>query len=252
MYIEGRNAVIEALRAGAEINKVFVAKGEKDSALGYVASLAKSSGVPVVAADRRKLDEMCPGGAHQGAVAQMSATKYATTDDILAIAKRRGESPLIVLCDGISDPRNLGAIVRTCEAAGAHGVIVPRRRSAPLSQAVARASAGAVEYIPVARVPNLCAAIDTLKARGAWVYGADMGGSPYHAQKLKGPVALVIGAEGRGLGRLVKERCDALLSLPMRGRVASLNASVAAGILMYEIAKQQAGGKESGGVSRDP
>ena len=238
-HIAGRNAVAEALKSGRAADTLFVAAGETGGPLGALIALAKSQGVVVKDVKREKLTQLCGNGYHQGVVLLAAAHAYAELDDILARADERGEPLFVILCDEIEDPHNLGAILRTAEAAGAHGVVVPRRRSAPLTQAVARASAGAVEYIPLARVPNLCAAIDTLKARGVWVYGADMEGEPYYAQKLEGPIALVIGSEGRGLGRLVKERCDALLSLPMRGRMTSLNASVAAGILLYEIARQR-------------
>jgi len=236
-YIAGRNAVAEALKSGRAADTLFVAEG--DAALGALIALAKSRGIVVKDVKREKLTQLCGSGYHQGVVLLAAAHAYAELEDIFARAEEKGEPLFVIICDEIEDPHNLGAILRTAEAAGAHGVIVPRRRSAPLSQAVAKASAGAVEYIPVARVPNLCAAIETLKARGVWVYGADMNGALYHTQKLTGPIALVIGSEGRGLGRLVKERCDALLSLPMWGRMTSLNASVAAGILLYEIARQR-------------
>lgn len=243
-YIAGRGAVAEALKSGRAADTLFVAEGEAGGALGACIAMAKARGVVVKIAKREKLTQLCGSGHHQGVVLLAAAHAYAELDDIFARAEEKGEPLFALLCDEIEDPHNLGALLRTAEAAGAHGVIVPRRRSAPLSQAVAKASAGAVEYIPVARVPNLCAAIDTLKARGVWVYGAHMEGALYYTTPLNGPIALVVGSEGRGLGRLVKEHCDALLSLPMRGRMTSLNASVAAGILMYEIARcrsQEAG-----------
>jgi len=237
-YISGRNAVAEALKSGRAADTLFVAESE-GGGLGALIALAKARGVVVKDVRREKLAQLCGDAHHQGAVLLAAAHAYAELDDIFAAAEARDEPLFAVLCDEIEDPHNLGAILRTAEAAGAHGVVVPRRRSAPLSQAVAKASAGAVEYIPVARVANISAAIDTLKARGVWVYGAHMEGSLYHTQRLDGPVALVIGSEGKGLGRLVRERCDALLSLPMHGHMTSLNASVAAGILLYEIAKQR-------------
>jgi len=236
--IAGRNAVAEALRSGRLADTLFVAReGSSGGSLGAVIALAKSQGVVVKDVKREKLEQLSGTSHHQGVVLTAAAQAYAELEDILDIAKAKNEPPFLVLCDEIEDPHNLGAILRTAEAAGAHGVVVPRRRSAPLSQTVARASAGAVAHIPVARVVNLCAAMETLKAQGVWIYGADMAGEPYDARPVTGAVALVIGSEGRGLGRLVKKRCDALLSLPMRGKVGSLNASVAAGILLYEMMK---------------
>ena len=239
-YIAGRNAVTEALKSGRPADTLFVAReSSAGGSLGTIISLARAQGVVVKEAKKEKLEQLCGTGHHQGVVLAAAAHAYAELEDVLAAAQTKGEAPFVIVCDEIEDPHNLGAILRTAEAAGAHGVVVPRRRSAPLSQTVARASAGAVEYIPVARVSNICAAMETLKARGLWVYGADMQGEPYDAKPITGGVALVIGSEGKGLGRLVKEHCDALLSLPMRGKVGSLNASVAAGILMYEIAKHR-------------
>lgn len=233
----GRNAVLEALKSERPADALYIAKGEHGGSVGAILALARERGVVVKEADRRKLDQLSGGGNHQGVALLAAARAYAELEDLFALAKSRGEEPFFLLCDEIEDPHNLGAMLRTAEAAGAHGAIVPRRRSAPLSQAVAKASAGAVEYIPVARVANLCAAIEELKARGVWVYGADTRGEPYDAKPLTGALALVIGSEGRGLGRLVRERCDGLLALPMKGKIGSLNASVAAGILMYEIAR---------------
>jgi len=236
--LAGRNAVSEALKSGRPADTLFVAReGASGGSLGAIIALAKAQGVVVKDAKREKLEQLCGTSHHQGVVLTAAAHAYAELEDILEAANAKGEAPFLVLCDEIGDPHNLGAILRTAEAAGVHGVVVPRRRSAPLSQTVARVSAGAIEYIPVARVANLCAAMVSLKEKGLWIYGADMAGEPYDARPVTGGAALVIGAEGRGLGRLVKERCDALLALPMRGKVGSLNASVAAGILMYEIAK---------------
>ncbi|MDR2525486.1 MAG: 23S rRNA (guanosine(2251)-2'-O)-methyltransferase RlmB [Oscillospiraceae bacterium] len=240
--IYGRNAVREALKSDRTVDTLFVARiaettPVENGSLGAVVRLAREKGAVIKDVDRRKLDAMCDGANHQGVVLLAAAHAYAALEDIFATAEQRGEAPFLLLCDEIEDPHNLGALIRTAEAAGAHGVVVPRRRSAPLSFAVAKASAGAVEYLPVARVTNLCATIDALKSRGIWVYGADMQGEPYDAKPLRGAIALVIGSEGKGLGRLVRERCDGLLSLPMRGAIDSLNASVAAGILLYEIAR---------------
>lgn len=238
--IEGRNAVIEALRAGRAIDKIFIAKGDVDSTLGHIASKARSAGIVVVEADRRKLDYMSQTHAHQGVVALAAVREYCTVDDIFALAEERGEKPFIIVCDEISDPHNLGAIIRTAECAGAHGVIIPKRRSAGLTAIVDKASAGAAEHMTIARVANIPAAIKELKARGVWVYGtAANGQSDLWHTEFDGAVALVIGSEGDGMGRLVSESCDFIISLPMRGQVSSLNASTAAAITMYEVLKQR-------------
>lgn len=238
--IEGRNAVTEALRSGRAINKVFVANGETDRSLGRLAAMAKDAGAVVVRIDRRKLNEMSPTGAHQGIIASVAAHEYATVDDILAVAEERGEAPLLVICDELSDPHNLGAILRTAECAGAHGVIIPKRRSVGLTAVVAKASAGAVEYMKVARVSNLSAAIRDLKQRGVWIYGtAAEGASALHKTDLTGPAAIVIGNEGDGMSRIVAEQCDFKVSIPMKGHISSLNASAAAAILLYEALRQR-------------
>ena len=238
--IEGRNAVTEALRAGRAIDKIYIAKGEVDKTLGHIASKARDLGVVVVEADRRKLDAMSVTHAHQGVVALAAVRDYCTVEDILAIAEQAGEPPLILLCDEISDPHNLGAILRTAECVGAHGVIIPKRRSAGLTSIVDKTSAGAAEHVAVARVPNLPAAIRTLKERGLWVYGtAAEGTQSLWDTDFTGPVCLVIGSEGDGMGRLVTEQCDFLVRIPMRGKVNSLNASAAAGVLMYEVLRQR-------------
>ena len=238
--IEGRNAVTEALRSGRAVNKVYLADGDTDKALGRLAAMARDAGAVVVRIDRRKLNEMSPTGAHQGIIASVAAHEYATLDDILALAEKRGQPPLIVLCDELSDPHNLGAIIRTAECAGAHGVIIPKRRSVGLTAVVGKASAGALEYLPVARVSNISAAIRELKQRGVWVYGtaADADTDLYHAD-LKGPAAIVIGNEGAGMSRLVAESCDLRVSIPMKGQISSLNASAAAAILLYEAVRQR-------------
>ena len=241
--IEGRNAVTEALRAGTPIDKIYLARGETDAALGHIASTARSKGVVVVECDRRKLDGMSRTHSHQGVIALAAVREYASVDDILEAARAKGEPPLIVVCDELSDPHNLGAILRTAECAGAHGVIIPKRRSVGLTYAVGKASAGAVEYLPVARVGNLPSLLEELKARGLWIYAADMDGSPWCQTDFTGPTALVIGSEGRGVGRLVKEKADFVVSLPLKGNINSLNASVAAGILCYEVARQRSGTK---------
>ncbi len=240
--IEGRNAVTEALRAGRPINKLFVAKGDVDSSLRHIISLAKESGVVVTECDRRKLDFMSVTGAHQGVIAAAAVKAYCSVSDILAVARERGEDPMIVLCDEVSDAHNLGAIIRTAEAAGAHGVIIPKRRSAGLSGIITKTSAGAVEYMAVARVANLVDAIRELKDSGVWVYGtAADAETPLWKADLRGPMALVIGSEGDGMRRLVRENCDVRLSIPMRGRVSSLNASASAAVVLYEAVRQRGG-----------
>ena len=222
--IEGRNAVIEALRAGTAMDKIYLAKGETDKTLGHIASKARAQGIVVVEADRRKLDGMSRTHAHQGVIALAAV----------------GEPPLLVVCDEISDPHNLGAILRTAECAGAHGVIIPKRRSAGLTAIVAKTSAGAVSYMPVARVANIPSLLKDLKKQGIWVFGtAAEGTTRLYDADLKGPAAIVIGSEGDGMSRLVAENCDFLVSIPMRGRISSLNASAAAAILLYEAVRQR-------------
>ncbi len=238
--IEGRNAVIEALRAGTSIDKIFIARGETDAALGHIASAAREKGIVVVDADRRKLDAMSRTHSHQGVIAQAAVRAYASVDDILAAAREKGEAPLVVVCDELSDPHNLGAVIRTADAAGAHGVIIPKRRSAGLTAIVGKTSAGAVAHVPVARVPNLPALLKELKEEGLWIYGAAMDGTtPLYQAGLKGPAAIVIGSEGSGLGRLVRENCDFTVSIPMFGKINSLNASAAAAVLLYEAVRQR-------------
>ncbi len=238
--IEGRNAVIEALRAGTAIDKIYIARGETDAALGHIASTARGKGIVVTECDRRKLDGMSRTHSHQGVIAVAAVREYVPVEDILAAAKAKGEPPLVVVCDELSDPHNLGAVIRTAECAGAHGVIIPRRRSAGLTAIVAKTSAGAVSHLPVARVANLTACLKELKERGLWVFGtaADGNVSLYGAD-LKGPAAIVIGSEGDGMGRLVREQCDFLVSIPMKGKINSLNASAAAAIVLYEAVRQR-------------
>lgn len=238
--IEGRNAVSEAIRSGRTINKVFLADGDTDRALGRLAAMAKDAGAVVVRIDRRRLNEMSLTGAHQGIIASVAVHGYATIDEILAAAEAKGEAPLIVLCDELSDPHNLGAILRTAECAGAHGVIIPKRRSVGLTAVVGKASAGAVEYMPVARVSNIAAAIRELKERGVWVFGTAADGAlPLYSADLRGPAAIVIGNEGEGMSRVVAESCDFKVSIPMKGHISSLNASAAAAILLYEAVRQR-------------
>ena len=240
--IEGRNAVQEALRSGAAIDKLYIARGETDSTLRHIASAAREKGVVVVDADRRKLDAMSRTHAHQGVIAVAAVREYAEVEDLLAAARERGEPPLLVVCDELSDPHNLGAVIRTAECAGAHGVIIPKRRSAGLTAVVAKTSAGAVSHLPVARVSNLPACLKELKEAGVWVFGtAADGDTPLYRADLKGPAAIVIGSEGDGMGRLVAETCDFKVSIPMRGRLNSLNASAAAAIVLYEAVRQRLG-----------
>ena len=238
--IEGRNAVIEALRAGRAIDKLYINKGEVDKTLGHIASKAREKGIVVVECDRRKLDFMSQTHAHQGVIAVCAVREYCTVEDILAIARDSGEAPFVIVCDEISDGHNLGAIIRSAECAGAHGVIIPKRRSAGLTAVVDKASAGAAEHMAIARVPNLPAAIQALKDRGLWIYGtaADGQNDLWHTD-FSGALALVIGSEGDGMGRLVRESCDFIVSLPMKGKVSSLNASAAAAITMYEVLRQR-------------
>ncbi|NLW65722.1 MAG: 23S rRNA (guanosine(2251)-2'-O)-methyltransferase RlmB [Clostridiales bacterium] len=238
--IEGRNAVIEALRAGRPIDKVYIQKGETDKTLGHIASRAREAGCVVVDADRRKLDAMSRTHSHQGVIALAAAREYCTVADILEIAAERGEPPFIVVCDEISDPHNLGAIVRTAEAAGVHGIVIPKRRSAGVTAIVEKTSAGASEHMAVARVANLSSALRELKDAGLWIFGTEADGtSPLWKTDLTGPVCIVIGSEGSGMGRLIAESCDFLVSIPMKGKVSSLNASAAAALMIYEALRQR-------------
>ena len=234
--IFGRNPVSEAIRSGRAIDSILVAKGAKTGAIVGILAKAREKKIHVKEVDPKKLDYLCSGGTHQGIAAMAAVVEYKELEDIFSLAQERGEAPFVLVLDEIEDPHNLGAIIRSAECAGAHGVIIPNRRSAGLSFTVGKAAAGAVEYVPVVRVPNIPSVIDTLKDRGLWVFGADMGGEDYRKCDFSGPVALVIGNEGRGIGRLVREKCDVMVSLPMKGSINSLNASVAAGILMYRIA----------------
>ena len=240
--IEGRNAVMEAMRAGRPIDKIFLAKGETDATLGHIASKARSLGTVVVETDRRKLDGMSLTGSHQGVIALASVKEYVTVEEILNIARERGEEPLIIVCDEISDHHNLGAIIRTAEAAGAHGVIIPKRRSAGITAIVEKTSAGAVEHMAVCRVPNITATLKELKKSGVWVYGTAMDGdTQLWSADLKGSAAIVIGSEGSGMSKLVEETCDFKVSIPMSGKVNSLNASASAAIVIYEAVRQRRG-----------
>ncbi|MBR1752505.1 MAG: 23S rRNA (guanosine(2251)-2'-O)-methyltransferase RlmB [Ruminococcus sp.] len=237
--IVGRNPVLEALKADKLIDLIFVNPDAEGSAK-LIVRLAKEKGIPIKQADDRKLSNMCDGMSHQGVIAMGACAEYKTPEELLDIAADRNEDPFIIICDEIEDPHNLGAIIRTAETVGAHGVIIPKRRSASLNQTVFKTSAGAASWLPVARVSNIAQTIDMLKEKGLWIYGTDGEGENYTSHQLTGAIALVIGSEGKGMSRLVKEKCDGLLSLPMRGRITSLNASVAAGIFMYEVLRQRA------------
>lgn len=239
--IIGRNAVIELLKSGREIENILIAKGEREGSINRIISMAREKGVVVKNVDRKKLDFMCGNGNHQGVAANVPAHSYSTVDEILELAESRGEVPFIIICDEIEDSHNLGAIIRSAEACGAHGIIIPKRRNVGLNFIVAKTSCGALEYMKVARVSNLASTIEELKKKNIWVYCADMDGQPWCKTDFSGGCALVIGNEGKGVGRLIKEKCDVTIALPMRGKVNSLNASVAAGILMYEITKQRLG-----------
>lgn len=235
----GRNPVSEAIRSSRAVDRILVAKGARTGAIVGILAKAKKKNIPIKDVDPKKLDYMTGGANHQGIAAYCAVKEYSSVDDIFVLADNRGEKPFIIILDEIEDPHNLGAILRTAECTGAHGVIIPKRRSAALSYAVGKASAGAVEYVPVARVTNISNTIEDLKKRGLWVYGADMNGTNYRDCDFSGAVALVIGNEGKGIGRLVREKCDEIVSLPMKGKINSLNASVAAGVLMYEIASKR-------------
>ncbi len=233
----GRNPIREALRSGRAIDKLLVAKGENSGSMRELLAMARERKIPVQEVDRRRLDELA--AAHQGIAAVTPPFPYATLDDILAVAAEKNEPPFVVLLDSITDPHNLGAILRSCECLGAHGVVIPERRAATLTPAAVKASAGAAEWVKLAKVKNLVRAMEELKEKGLWLYAADMDGTPVERADLKGPLGLVIGAEGEGVSHLVRERCDGAVSIPLKGRISSLNASVAAGILLYEAAKQR-------------
>ena len=239
--IEGRNAVLEAFRAGKTIDKLYVQDGVKDGPIQSIIREAKKQDTIVNFVSRERLNQMSEEGHHQGVIAHAAAYEYAEVEDILKAAEEKGEPPFIFLLDGIEDPHNLGAIIRTANLAGAHGVIIPKRRASGLTAVVAKTSAGALNYTPVAKVTNLAATIEELKEKGLWFVCADMNGELMYRLNLKGPVSLVIGGEGDGVGRLVREKCDMVASIPMKGDIDSLNASVAAGVLAYEIVRQRLG-----------
>lgn len=239
--IIGRNSVNEAIVAGHVIDSILISKGARNGSINTIIKKAKELKIPIKETDNKKLDSLCGTRTHQGIIAITAAHKYAEIDDILDEAQKKGELPFIIVADGIEDPHNLGAIIRTAECAGAHGVIIPNRRAVGLTFSVSKSAAGALEHIKVARVTNIAKTLDDLKRYGLWIYGADMDGETYCSADLKGAIALVVGSEGFGISRLVKEKCDVILSLPICGKINSLNASVAAGILMYEITRQRLG-----------
>lgn len=235
----GRNPVLEALRSGREIDRLLVAHGTGGGSVTEIIAKCRAKGILIKEISPQKLDYYCGGANHQGVAVMFASQEYATVEDMFALAETRGEKPFLIICDEIEDPHNLGAIIRTAEATGVHGVIIPERRSASLNATVAKAACGALEYVPVARVTNIANTIDALKQRGVWVFGADMDGDDYTRTDFDTPCALVIGNEGKGIGALTAKKCDAVISLPMHGKINSLNASVAAGILMYEVVRSR-------------
>ena len=244
--LTGRNNVLEAFRSGKSVEKVYIQKGLKSGPIESIIKLAKRSGCVYSFEDKSRLRQLCGDDKHQGVVAQISEFDYATVDDILNAAAEAGEPPFIVVADGIEDPHNLGAIIRSAHEAGAHGLIIPKRRAVHLTQTAASASAGAIHYLPVAKVTNLTQTINKLKKEGIWFAAADMDGSPMYDAALDGPIGIVVGSEGAGVSRLVKEACDMIVSIPMKGRIGSLNASVAAGILCFEVLHQRSSGRGAG------
>ncbi|NLT58097.1 MAG: 23S rRNA (guanosine(2251)-2'-O)-methyltransferase RlmB [Clostridiales bacterium] len=236
----GRNAVLEALKSGAQVEKIYIARGERQGSVVRLLAMAREQKIPVSEADRVKLNHLAGSEAHQGVVAVLRPVEYATIEQILDIARQRGEPPFVILCDRLEDPHNLGAILRTAEVAGAHGVIITKHQSVGLTPAVTKASAGAVFHLAVARETNLVRAMEQLKQAGVWLYGTDMAGADsLFETAFEGGVGLVVGSEGEGMSRLVREHCDFLVRIPMRGRVGSLNASVAAGIAMFEVLRRR-------------
>ena len=241
--IEGRNPIIEALKNNRPIEKIMVNKASKEGSIKKILAMAKENKVIIQEVDRHKLDEMSESHAHQGVIAITSAYRYYDLDEILEIPRQNGEDPFFIILDGITDPHNLGSIIRTADAVGAHAVIIPKRRSVQITPIVAKASAGAVEYLPVCKVTNIVNTIKTLKENGLWIAAVDMDGQTFYQQNLGGPLGLVVGSEGEGISRLVKQNCDFKVSMPMSGNVTSLNASVAGGILLYEVYRQRNAGK---------
>lgn len=235
----GRNPVLEAVRSGREIDRLLVAHGVSGGSVTEIIAKCKAKGILIKEISPQKLDYYCGGANHQGVAVMFASQEYSTVEEILEYAKQKGEKPFIIICDELEDPHNLGAIIRSAEAAGVHGIIIPKRRSASLNATVAKSASGALEYMKVARVTNIANTIDMLKENGVWVFGADMDGDDYEKIDFDTPCAIVIGNEGNGIGRLTVKKCDAIVSLPMFGKINSLNASVAAGILMYEVVRKR-------------
>lgn len=234
----GRNAVRELLKSGRPVDKIMVLRGEREGSAVVLVATAIERGIPVLEVDKGKLDALSGFAPHQGIIALAAEKEYVSVEDILAIAKERGEAPFLVICDGITDPYNLGAVIRCAEGAGAHGLIIPKRHASGLTPLVTKASAGAIEHLAIAKVSNIAQTIDELKEKNIWVYGAEAGGTDYHATNFKGPCAIVLGSEGDGISRLVLSKCDGITSIPMHGKVNSLNVSTAAAVILYEVAYQ--------------
>ena len=237
--IVGRNSVKELLNGERDIEKMYISKGDKEGSINQLLGIAADRGIPIFEVDKQKLDTIAKGNKHQGIIAIAAERNYSSIDDIIEYAKERGQSPFVIICDGVEDPHNLGAIIRSAECCGAHGVIIPKRRAVGLTGTVSRSSAGALEHMRIAKVTNLAMTIDELKEKGFWIYGADMDGSEYYNTDFKGSVALVMGSEGFGISRLVKEKCDFIVSIPLYGCVNSMNVSCAASVIFAEIAKQR-------------
>lgn len=246
--IEGRNPVLEALKSGREIDKIFIQKGANEGSIRQIIAIAREKNLLIKEVDKVKLDNLSVTHNHQGVIASAALYKYYEVEDILNIAKEKNEDPFIIILDEITDNNNLGSILRTADAAGVHGVIIPKRRSVALTPVVAKTSAGAIEYVPVAKVTNLNQTMDFLKKQGLWIVGAEMSGDVYYQKDLTGPIALIIGSEGEGIGRLIKENCDFLVKIPMSGRISSLNAGVSAGVIAYDIFRQRQMKALKGGI----
>lgn len=244
-YIVGRNPVLEILKTGKDVQKILVAKGEYKGSINKIVAMAKDKDIIIQQVDKNKIKQLAGDNAHQGVAALIAPYEYSSVDEILNKASKKGEAPFVLILDGIEDPHNLGSIIRTAEAGGVHGIIIPKRRAAQVTQTVYKSSAGAVEHLPLAKVTNISDTIEDLKTKGLWIYGSDMDVEEYYFDRdLKGPIGLVIGSEGKGISRLVKEKCDGLLRIPMGGEISSLNASNAASILIYEVVRQNHGSKE--------
>lgn len=246
--IEGRNPVLEALKSGREIDKLFVQSGPLEGSIKQIIAIARDKNILIKEVDKAKLDKMSQTKSHQGVIASAALYKYYEVDDILEIAKEKGEDPFIVILDEITDPQNLGSILRSCDAAGVHGVIIPKRRAASLTPIIGKISAGAVEYVPVAKVTNINQTMNYLKENGLWIAGADAEGQPYYDKDMTGPLALVVGSEGKGLGRLIKENCDFIVGIPMSGQISSLNAAVSCAVIIFEAKKQRLQQKTAGSL----